>query len=308
MTQRPGPDPTELLKRVRRIQIRTAHRVSEALAGQYHSAFRGQGIEFEEVRPYQVGDDVRLIDWNVSARFAEPFIKLFKEERELVVVLAVDISGSMEFGSIGSTKRELVAELAATIAVSADRNGDRTGLFLFSDRVEQWLPPRRGPRHTLRIVRDLLAHEAPLPAADRPGTDLEHTLMELSRVLRKRSVVFVISDFLAPAAGGPHAAEHALRVLRMRHDLVPVVVGDRRERELPDVGMIELKDRETGRAVVLDTSSRRVRRRFADQARLDAEERVRLFRRLRVDPIEISTGQDFMAALTRSFERRERRR
>jgi len=308
VTERPGLDPTELLKRVRRIQIRTAHRVSEALAGQYHSAFRGQGIEFEEVRPYQLGDDVRLIDWNVSARFGEPFVKLFKEERELVVVLAVDVSGSMEFGSVSSTKRELVAELAATVAVSADRNGDRTGLFLFSDRVEQWLPPRRGPRHTLRIVRDLLAHQPPPPAPHRPGTDLEHTLMELSRVLRKRSVVFVISDFLAPAAGGAHAAEHALRVLRMRHDLVPVVVGDRREREMPDVGMIELKDRESGRTLVLDTSSRRVRRRFAEQARQDAEERTRLFRRLRVDPIEIATGQDFMMALTRSFERRERRR
>lgn len=308
MIERPGLDPTELLKRVRRIQIRTAHRVSEALAGQYHSAFRGQGIEFEEVRPYQIGDDVRLIDWNVSARLAEPFIKLFKEERELAVILAVDVSASMEFGTRLSTKRELVAELAATIAVSADRNGDRTGLFLFSDRMERWLPPRRGPRHTLRIVRDLLAHEPPPPSPTRAGTDLEPTLMELSRVLHKRSVVFVVSDFLAPATRGPWAAEHALRLLRSKHDLVPVVVGDPREQELPDVGMIELRDGESGRVAVVDTASRAVRRRFAAHARETREQRARLFRRLRVEPVEIRTGEDFMLALTRSFERRERRR
>jgi len=298
----------ELLKKVRQIQIRTSRTVNDLLAGQYHSAFRGRGMEFEEVSPYQIGDDVRLIDWNVSARLAEPFVKLFREERELTVILAVDVSASMDFGTLGSTKRELVAELAATIAVSADSNGDRTGLFLFSDRVERWLPPRRGPRHTLRIVRDLLAFEAPPPATDRTGTDLEPTLMELSRVLRKKAVVFVVSDFLAPAAGGPQAAEHALRVLRRRHDLVPVVVLDRREREMPAMGMIELRDRESGRVMVLDTGSAAVRRRFAEAARREAEARTRLFHRLRVEPLEIRTGEDFTLALVRSFERRERRR
>jgi uncharacterized protein (DUF58 family) len=301
-------DPTELLKRVRRIQIRTAHRVSEVLAGQYHSAFRGQGMEFEEVRQYEPGDDVRRIDWNVSARLGEPFVKLFREERELTVMIAVDASASMDFGTRSSTKRELVAELAATIAVSADQNGDRSGLFLFTDRMERWLPPRRGPRHTLRIVRELVAFEPPPPSRQRPGTDLEPALLDLSRVMRKKAVVFVISDFLVPARGGPQSAEHALRLLRGKHDLVPVVVSDRRERELPPVGLVEFFDRERGETQMVDLGSGRVRRRFAAAASADDAARRRLFRRLRVEPIEVQTGDDFVLALTRSFAKRERRR
>jgi uncharacterized protein (DUF58 family) len=280
-------DPTELLKKVRRIQIRTAHRVSEALAGQYHSAFRGQGIEFEEVRPYQIGDDVRQIDWNVSARMGEPFVKLFREERELTVMLAIDLSRSQDFGTRGGLKRDLVAELAATIAISAVRNGDKVGLMLFTHRVECVVPPRKGPRHVLRIVREVLAFEPSPAPRDQPGTDLETALDELSRVLRKRSVVFVVSDFLvrglvpdalpetsterpsrpddaAPRSrpGSPRGTardaipgEHALRVLRRRHDLVPVVVSDHREAELPAVGLLEMIDRETGRTAIIDTSS-----------------------------------------------------
>lgn len=315
-------DPTELLKKVRRIQIRTAHRVSEALAGQYHSAFRGQGIEFEEVRPYQVGDDVRLIDWNVSARLGEPFVKLFREERELTVMLAVDLSRSQEFGTRATFKRDLVAELAATVALSAVRNGDKVGLMLFTHKVERFVPPRKGPRHVLRIVREVLAFEPSPTPPGRSGTDLAGSLEELSRVLRKRSVVFVVSDFLAPglegvpldgttangAANAQVPGEHALQLLRRRHDLVPVVVGDRRETELPNVGLVELMDRETLRTALVDTGSRRVRQRFAAASRAASAARTRLFRRLRVAPAEVQTGDDFVAVLTRYLERKERRR
>lgn len=315
---------SELLRKVRRIEIRTSHLVSDALAGQFRSAFKGRGMEFEEVRPYQYGDDVRSIDWNVSARMGSPHIKMFREERELTVLLAVDLSGSLGFGSRGQLKRELVAEIAATIAFSAIRSNDRVGMVCFTDQVELVVPPRKGPRHVLRIVRDLLAFQ---PA--HRGTDVARAVEEANRLLSRRAVVFVVSDFMtgarqghaahpAPApASGPTGSrpsqpgepwERALRLARSRHDVIPVVVRDERERELPDIGLVEFVDEETGERVVADLGSRAGRERFAALADVEHSLLVETFRRLRVEPVLVETGRDFVEPLTAFFRRRESRR
>ncbi len=288
---------TELLKKVRRIEIRTSHLVSEALGGQFRSAFKGRGMEFEEVRPYQIGDDVRSIDWNVSARTGEPFVKLFREERELTVLLAVDLSGSLSFGTSAQFKRELVAEVAATLAFSAIRSNDKAGLLLFTDRIERFVPPRKGPRHVLRIIREILSMR---PAGR--GTDLAGALDEVRRVQKRKAVVFVLSDFLG------ENFERSLRLASARHDLIPIRVSDRREEELPDVGFVELEDLETGRRLWVDTSSRAVRNRFHELAAERSEASRRAFRRMRVQPIELSTGHDFVEPLASYFRRREARR
>jgi len=287
----------DLIKRIRRIQIRTSHIVSEALAGQYHSAFKGRGMEFEEVRPYQFGDEIRSIDWNVSARMGAPHVKVFREERELTVMLAVDLSGSQSFGTHGQLKRELLAEIAATLAFSAIRNNDKVGLICFTDQVELYLPPRKGLRHVLRIIRELLALE-PKGRGTRVGPAIE----ELDRVLRKRSVVFVLSDFL------DDGFEKALRVSRRRHDVIPICIGDKRESELPDIGLVEFTDAETGNRTVIDTSRRRVRDQFAAGARRRQEDLTKMFRRMRIDPVQVSTGDSFIEPLTAYFRRREARR
>lgn len=315
---------SELLRKVRRIEIRTSHLVSDALAGQFRSAFKGRGMEFEEVRPYQYGDDVRSIDWNVSARMGSPHIKMFREERELTVLLAVDLSGSLGFGSRGQLKRELVAEIAATIAFSAIRSNDRVGMVCFTDQIELVVPPRKGPRHVLRIVRDLLAFQ---PA--HRGTDVARAVEEANRLLSRRAVVFVVSDFmngatsgrathsaLAPAAGSAGSRppqpgepwERALRLARSRHDVIPVVVRDERERELPDIGLVEFVDEETGERVVADLGSRAGRERFAALADVEHALLVDTFRRLRVEPVLVETGRDFVEPLTAFFRRRESRR
>ena len=288
---------SELIRKVRRIQIHTSRVTSEALAGTYHSAFRGRGVEFEEVRPYVVGDDVRTIDWNVSARAGAPHVKQFREERELCVMLAVDLSGSLDFGTHSQFKREMVAEMAATIAFSAIRNGDKVGLLAFTDRVERFVPPRKGTRHVLRIVRELLA----LTPQGR-GTRIGEAVDEVTRIVRKRSVLFVMSDFMDTGW------ERSLSIARGRHDVIPVVVGDRAENSLPSVGLLELEDPETGETFVVDTSDRGVRARFAAAA---AEQRMQLqqaFRRLRLDAVEVETGGDFVKPLAEVFRRREARR
>lgn len=287
----------DLIKRIRHIQIRTSHLVSDALAGQYHSAFKGRGMEFEEVRPYQVGDEIRTIDWNVSARVGEPHVKLFREERELTVMLAVDLSGSQSFGTQQQLKRELLAEIAATLAFSAIRNNDKVGLICFTDRVEKFVPPRKGPKHVLRIVRELLALKP-----EGRGTAVGPAIEELDRVLRKRGVVFVLSDFM------DDGYERALRTASRRHDVIPVLVSDRREEELPNVGLVEFTDAETGRRTVIDTGRRRVRDRFASQAGNRRRELASMFRRMRMDPIEVRTGESFVDPLTAYFRRRGKRR
>jgi uncharacterized protein (DUF58 family) len=288
---------TELIRKVRRIQIHTSRVTSEALSGTYHSAFRGRGVEFEEVRPYVVGDDVRTIDWNVSARAGSPHVKQFREERELCVMLAVDLSGSLDFGTRSQFKREMVAEMAATIAFSAIRNGDKVGLLAFTDRIERFVPPRKGTRHVLRIVRELLA----LQPQGR-GTAIGAAIDEVTRIVRKRSVLFVMSDFM------DQGWERPMSVAAGRHDVIPVVVGDRAEDSLPPVGLLELEDPETGETLLVDTGDRGVRARFAAAA---AEERARMqqsFRRMRMDAVEVETGGDFVKPLAEVFRRREARR
>ena len=289
--------PAEVLKKVRRIQIVTSALVQDLFAGQYHSAFKGLGIEFEEVREYQPGDDVRTIDWNVTARTGRPFVKRFREERELTVVLLVDVSASQEFGTCGQLKSELVAELGATLAFSAIQNNDKVGLILFTDRIERFVPADKGTRHVLRVVRELLYHQ---PRGR--GTDIALGLDYLERVLTRRAVVFLISDFQAPDFW------RALKNVRRRHDLIPVLVEDQRESRLPAVRYVELYDAETGQQLLVDTSARRFRERFA---RLAAERRERLlaeFRKLGIDAVRVQTGASFVEPLRRFFRQRGRRR
>lgn len=288
---------SEMIRKIRRIEIRTSKVVQEAVAGRYLSAFKGRGMEFEEVRPYEAGDDVRTIDWNVSARAGSPHVKLFREERELTVLLAVDLSGSLAFGSRGQLKRELVAEVAATLAFSATRNNDKVGLLLFTDRIERFVPPRKGRRHVLRIVRDLLAHKASGRATSLPGA-----IDELNRIQKRRAVVFVVSDFLD--AGW----ERPLAIARSRHDVIPVSVFDRRERELPNVGLVELEDEETGERVVVDTSSRKAREEFARQGKVRALALESTMRSMKLEPLMLETGMDFVEPITAYFRKREARR
>lgn len=289
--------PKELLKKVRQIQIRTSRVVNDVFAGQYHSAFRGRGMEFEEVSPYQIGDDVRLIDWNVSARYGEPFIKKFREERELTVMLVVDASRSGLFGSGRQFKLDLAAEIGAVLAFSAIRSNDKVGLILFSDRVEQYVPAKKGTQHVLRIIRELLYHEP-----EGRGTDIAEALGFLNRVTVRKAVCFLISDFLA------EGYEPALRVARRRHDLIPIAITDPRELELPDVGFVTTEDPETGEWALVDTSSRRLRRRYATERRRAADARETMFRRMDTDAIEIRTDRPYIDPLVRYFHKRERRR
>ncbi|MHC4128803.1 MAG: DUF58 domain-containing protein [Planctomycetota bacterium] len=288
--------PKELLKKIRRIEIRTSHLVNDALAGQYHSAFKGRGMEFEEVRPYQIGDDVRTIDWNVTARCGEPYIKIFREERELTVLLVVDLSRSQEFGSAGQLKRELVAELGATLAFSAIKNNDKVGLVCFTDRVEKFVGPRKGSGHVLRVIRELLAFE---PAGR--GTDIAGALDHVNRMMRKRAVMFVISDFQ------DRGYERALRIARRRHDVILVRVTDRRERAVPKAALVELADNETGRRIVIDTGSARWRAAYERLAREAAERQNRRLRQIKLDSIEVRTGESFVDPLVRFFRTREAR-
>ncbi|MBU0617083.1 MAG: DUF58 domain-containing protein [Planctomycetes bacterium] len=289
--------PAEILKKVRRIQIVTSAMVNDLFAGQYHSAFKGLGIEFEEVREYLPGDDVRTIDWNVTARTGRPFVKRFREERELTVVLLVDVSASQDFGTREQLKSELVAELGATLAFSAIQNNDKVGMILFTDRIERFVPADKGTRHVLRVVRELLYHE---PEGRR--TDVGLALEYLDRVLTRRAVVFVISDFQTPDFS------LALKRVRRRHDVIPVLIRDERESRLPPVRYVELYDPETGEQLLVDTTSRALRDRFG---RLAAERRERLlteFRRLGIDVVDVETGESFVDPLRRFFRQRGRRR
>ncbi|HPS52060.1 MAG TPA: DUF58 domain-containing protein [Phycisphaerae bacterium] len=284
---------SELLKKVRRIEIYTSHIVDDILSGQYHSAFKGRGMEFEEVRPYAIGDDVRTIDWNVTARHNQPFVKLFREERELTVTLLVDLSASQGFGSGEQLKHELVAEVGATLAFSAIKNNDKVALIGFTDEIEKAVPARKGTRHVLRVIRELLGCE---PKGVK--TSIARALEHLSRVQKRRSVVFLISDFL------DSGYEKALRVARRRHDIVPIVVSDPREDELPNVGLIELRDEETGQHVLVDTSRGRNRRQYAQLVTQRNKTRDDLFRRLNMEAIYLKTGQDFIDPLKAFFHKR----
>ncbi len=287
--------PRELIQKIRRIQIRTSHLVDEMLGGQYHSAFKGRGIEFEEVRPYQVGDDVRAIDWNVTARVGEPYIKLFREERELAVRLLVDLSASQGLGTNYQTKRELVTELAASLAFAAIKNNDKVGLTLFTDGIEAFIPTAKGSRHGLRIIRDILFTQ---PIGQ--GTDLKLALEHLSRTSKRRSVVFIVSDFLTTGY------EKSLRIATQKHDVIPIVIADRREFAMPNLGLIRLRNAESGETIVFDSASRRNRQLYEDFARDSAARRDLLFKRLRMPPIQVWTGEDFVEPLKKFFRHREK--
>jgi len=286
----------EILKKVRRIEIRTNRLVNESLAGEYHSVFKGRGMEFDEVREYIPGDDIRTIDWNVTSRMGHPYVKKFVEERELTVMLLVDASASGDFGTVGSTKRDVAAEVCALLAFSAIRNSDRVGLLVFTDREERYVPPRKGRNHVLRVIREVLTFE---PVGRR--TDLTLALESLSRGIRRRSVAFVVSDFL------DSGFEQALRIANRKHDLIAVSLSDPREMELPPVGILELEDSETGRTLLVDTWDRAVRARYAAEARQRVEERRRLFRQNKVDSVELTTGLSYDVPLVRFFRDRARR-
>ena len=288
--------PKEVFQKIRRIQILSSHQVDELLAGSWHSAFKGRGIEFEEVRPYQVGDDVRAIDWNVTARSDQPFVKLFREEREMSVLLLIDMSRSVEFGTGTQTKRDLIAELGATLAMSATRNNDKVGVTLFTDEIEKAIPPRKGSRHVLRIIRELLYCE---PVGS--GTSIRNAIEHLNRTSKRRSVVFLVSDFF------DEGFESVLKVAKRRHDIIPITVTDPRERELPNVGLIRLRDNETGEHVLVDTASKRNREQFKAMFEQKEAERVGMFRRLQLEPIQLTTGEGIVDPLRRYFHRREQR-
>ncbi len=288
--------PREILRKVRQIEIRTNREVTDVLGGQYHSVFKGQGMEFEEVREYLPGDEVRSIDWNVTARFGHPYVKKFKEERELTVMLVVDVSASGQFGSVRQTKNELAAELAAVLAFSAIRNNDKVGLIMFTDEIEKFVPPKKGRRHVLRVIREILAFQ---PRSR--GTDLGLALDYLNHVQRRRAVCFLVSDFQ------DEDFRKSLQVAGKHHDLIALSVRDPREEELPAVGLVELCDAETGARALVDTFEGMAREAFAQRAQARLKTLRQLFRSTAVDQVEIRCDQDYMLPLIRFFRMRERR-
>src|SRR5881409_587327 len=313
--------PREILKKIRQIELRTNRLVTESLAGQYHSVFKGLGMNFDEVREYQPGDDVRAIDWNVTARMNHPVIKKFVEERELTLVLVVDVSGSGLFGSREQSKRELAAEIASVLAFSAIRNNDKVGLILFSDEVEKFIPPRKGRSHVLRVIREVLFFEP-----QRRGTDLNGALEFLMRVTPHRAIAVIISDFIGSPAQATSSRRRKLRpqimlleslaqasftMLRQanrRHDVVAVQIADRYELELPALGRLVLNDAETGEVVEVNTGDERKRAAFAERQCRAQAELARLFRSAGIDAIQLRTDQPYGAELGRFFETREKRR
>ena len=288
--------PHEILQKIRRIEIRTKRLVNEVFSGEYASVFKGRGMEFSEVREYLPGDDIRSIDWNVTARMGHPYIKKFEEERELTIMFLVDASGSGRFGTVSRFKSELAAELCALLAFSATRHHDRVGLIIFTDRIEKVVPPRKGRVQVLRVVRELLYFRP-----EGRGTDIGAAIDFLSNVVRRHAVVFLVSDFLSSGY------ERALAVANRRYDLIAIEVSDPREETLPRVGVVELEDPETGARLVVDTGDRGVRDRFAGEVGREALERQRLFRSLGIDSIAVSPATPYVEPLERFFRARARR-
>jgi uncharacterized protein (DUF58 family) len=312
--------PREILKKIRQIELRTTRLVSETLGGQYHSVFKGQGMNFDEVREYQPGDEVRSIDWNVTARMNHPFVKKFVEERELTLMLVVDLSGSGLFGSRDQSKRELAAELASVLAFSAIRNNDKVGLILFTEEVEKFIPPKKGRRHVLRVIREILCFQP-----SKRGTNFGKALDVLNRLTRRHAIVVVLSDFLfeqRPGAEGdknraggyllsPTLGPRTLPGLRQanrRHDVIAIQVVDRFELELPSLGRLVFTDAETGEMIEINTHDARKRGAFADRRAKHQAELLRVLRSANIDAIEVRTGEPYAAALGQFFETREKRR
>lgn len=288
--------PKEVLQKIRRIQITTSRMVSDVFAGQYHSIFKGRGMEFDEVRMYQPGDDIRSIDWNVTARTGQPFVKKFVEERELTVMLVLDMSGSCYFGTVDKLKRQLAAEICALLAFSAIQNNDKVGLIAFTDKIEKFVPARKGLRHGLRIVREALYFNP-----ESKGTDISGVLEYLSRVARRRTVTFILSDFYGSDF------EKALSIANKRHDITVITITDPKEIDLPDVGMIKLEDSETGEEFLVDTSHRGVREEFRENSRKLREAREKTFTRINVDNLDIRLDQAYTPELFNFFKMKERR-
>ncbi len=289
--------PREILKQVRRIEISTRGLVNEVFSGEYHSVFKGRGMNFAEVREYQYGDDIRSIDWNVTARTGAPFVKIFEEERELTVMLLVDVSASGDFGTRERLKGEIAVEICALLAFSAIKNNDKVGLIIFSDRIEKFVPPRKGRRHVLRVLRELLYHRP-----EGRGTDITAALEHLTHVQRKKAVAFLVSDFQ------DEGFEKALAIAGRRHDLIAVRIGDERERELPPLGFVELEDPETGECVIVNSSNPDFRDAFSDRVGRARAQLDRSLRRNKVDVIDIETGRPYVKPLMRFFQERMRRR
>ncbi|RKY86974.1 DUF58 domain-containing protein [candidate division KSB1 bacterium] len=288
--------PKEILKKVKRIEITTRGIVNDVFSGEYHSVFKGRGMDFAEVREYQYGDDIRSIDWNVSARMSHPYVKVFEEERELTVMLLVDVSSSGYFGTVQRMKGEIAVELCAVLAFSAIKNNDKVGLIIFTDKIEKFVPPKKGKTHVLRVLRELLYHK---PQGNK--TDINMVLEYLSRVIRKRSVVFIVSDFIS------EDYEKALRITNKRHDIIAITISDPRERSIPKVGFIELEDAETGEIILVDTRDAGLRELFTINSSKEKQERERMFKSMNVDFIDISTAESYIEPVIKFFRMRAKR-
>lgn len=286
----------EVLRRIRRVEIVTRAMVRETFAGRYESIFKGKGMDFDEVREYSAGDDIRTIDWNVTARTGWLHVKKFVEERELTVLILLDASGSFSFGTVGRTKRQLAAEVAAVLAFSAARNNDKVGLLIFTDAIEEFVPPRKGDKHVLRLIREILEYRP-----NGKGTDISLALKYASRLVRRHSIMFLISDFMGSGF------EKWVRVASKKHDLVALTIRDPREMELPVLGLVEIEDGETGERLVIDLRSHSAARRFADVMQKKREETKEMFRRAQIDFIDLQTDSDYVEPLIRFFALRRRR-
>ena len=295
--QRSKTDVADLLKKVRKIEIKTRALSHQVFAGEYHSAFKGRGMAFSEVREYQWGDDVRNMDWNVTARLRAPYVKVFEEERELTVVLLVDVSRSGLFGTAVHTKREQLAEIAAVLAFSASINNDKVGALFFSDRVEKFIPPKKGRSHLLHIIREIIELE---PVSD--ATDISAALRFLTGAIKKKCTAFLLSDMIDVDAEGNPRYEDALKVAAGRHDLSVIKVTDPREKEIPPVGLVHVKDSETGASAWVDTSSKEVRRRYAEWFRTVSEREHKLFNQYQIDSVDIATDGDYVRGLMSLFQ------
>ena len=288
--------PKDILKKIRQIQIHTRRLVNEAFVGEYHSVFKGRGMEFDEVREYQPGDEIRTIDWNVTARMGHPFIKRYVEERELTVMLLVDVSASGNFGSIKHLKNEVATEICAILAFSAIKNNDKVGMIMFTDKIEKFIPPKKGPKHVLRVIRELLCSQ---PTGK--GTNISVALEYLNKITHRRTISFVVSDFIA------NDYSHAVRIANKRHDMIAITIADPREQELPNVGFIELRDAESGEILLLDTADSLARKEFGALNNRRMQEQSRLFRSMGVDEILINTNRHHVEPIVRFFRMREKR-
>ncbi|MCE3280669.1 MAG: hypothetical protein K0S44_2860 [Bacteroidetes bacterium] len=284
---------SELLKKVRKIEIKTRGLSSQIFSGEYHSAFKGRGMTFSEVREYQPGDDIRTIDWNVTARFNHPYIKVFEEEREMTVMLVVDVSGSGSFGTLKQLKQDVITELCAVLAFSSMQNNDKVGVIFFSDKIEKFIPPKKGKRHVLRIIRDLIELKP-----ENKKTDIKLALKYLTGVIKKRSISFIISDFM------DNDFTDALKIANKKHDLIALRIYDKREQELPDIGLIKLMDAETGTIKWVDSSDKKVRTHYAVNAKMREDQLKNMFNKSGVDSANITTSESYIVPLTNLFKRR----